>query len=163
MYTFKVGHALFHLLKHVKETSTVHGINVAVTSELVCVSIILFFFQAEDGIRDSSVTGVQTCALPIYRRIDNNNFSYTPGTFTFTTVNAFLADQASAFTANPSNTANRIFVNSIGAFVQDSWRLKPNFMLSLGLRYDWFGTPTEGASRFVVFDPSTISLVHSNN
>src|SRR5260370_40602929 len=27
-----------------------------------------FFFQAEDGIRDSSVTGVQTCALPIYFR-----------------------------------------------------------------------------------------------
>src|SRR5207237_5414387 len=26
-----------------------------------------FFFQAEDGIRDSSVTGVQTCALPISR------------------------------------------------------------------------------------------------
>ena len=24
-----------------------------------------FFFQAEDGIRDWSVTGVQTCALPI--------------------------------------------------------------------------------------------------
>src|SRR5262249_58259743 len=28
----------------------------------------LFFFQAEDGIRDWSVTGVQTCALPIFRR-----------------------------------------------------------------------------------------------
>src|SRR5437762_6162089 len=28
-----------------------------------------FFFQAEDGIRDTSVTGVQTCALPIYARI----------------------------------------------------------------------------------------------
>src|SRR5882762_154180 len=28
-------------------------------------SICFFFFQAEDGIRDSSVTGVQTCALPI--------------------------------------------------------------------------------------------------
>src|SRR5690625_2475286 len=26
----------------------------------------LFFFQAEDGIRDGHVTGVQTCALPIY-------------------------------------------------------------------------------------------------
>src|SRR2546430_17569332 len=25
-----------------------------------------FFFQAEDGIRDLTVTGVQTCALPIY-------------------------------------------------------------------------------------------------
>src|SRR5260370_3756785 len=29
-------------------------------------SLVFFFFQAEDGIRDSSVTGVQTCALPIY-------------------------------------------------------------------------------------------------
>src|SRR5438309_11471734 len=27
---------------------------------------VLFFFQAEDGIRDGTVTGVQTCALPIY-------------------------------------------------------------------------------------------------
>src|SRR5699024_11493762 len=30
------------------------------------VLVILFFFQAEDGIRDRNVTGVQTCALPIY-------------------------------------------------------------------------------------------------
>ena len=28
---------------------------------------IFFFFQAEDGIRDDLVTGVQTCALPIYQ------------------------------------------------------------------------------------------------
>src|SRR5690625_5400977 len=28
-------------------------------------SVLLFFFQAEDGIRDGHVTGVQTCALPI--------------------------------------------------------------------------------------------------
>src|SRR5437763_14052111 len=27
--------------------------------------LFFFFFQAEDGIRDTSVTGVQTCALPI--------------------------------------------------------------------------------------------------
>src|SRR5256885_10587863 len=30
-------------------------------------SVFFFFFQAEDGIRDYKVTGVQTCALPIYR------------------------------------------------------------------------------------------------
>src|SRR5712692_11058707 len=29
--------------------------------------LFLFFFQAEDGIRCGTVTGVQTCALPIYR------------------------------------------------------------------------------------------------
>src|SRR2546425_9461434 len=28
-------------------------------------SLLFFFFQAEDGIRDKLVTGVQTCALPI--------------------------------------------------------------------------------------------------
>src|SRR2546430_11337378 len=28
--------------------------------------LVFFFFQAEDGIRDLTVTGVQTCALPIY-------------------------------------------------------------------------------------------------
>src|SRR5699024_11248207 len=31
---------------------------------------VIFFFQAEDGIRDRNVTGVQTCALPIF--IDSN-------------------------------------------------------------------------------------------
>src|SRR2546430_13549517 len=35
------------------------------SAEHVC----LFFFQAEDGIRDLTVTGVQTCALPISRFI----------------------------------------------------------------------------------------------
>src|SRR5439155_4352730 len=32
----------------------------------VCFFCFFFFFQAEDGIRDGHVTGVQTCALPIY-------------------------------------------------------------------------------------------------
>src|SRR3712207_7607669 len=30
-----------------------------------------FFFQAEDGIRDIGVTGVQTCALPISKKTGN--------------------------------------------------------------------------------------------
>src|SRR6266487_5154349 len=32
---------------------------------LYCCSACFFFFQAEDGIRDGRVTGVQSCALPI--------------------------------------------------------------------------------------------------
>src|SRR5215813_15143538 len=31
-------------------------------------TLFIFFFQAEDGIRDADVTGVQTCGLPISRR-----------------------------------------------------------------------------------------------
>src|SRR5262249_58143446 len=58
--------------------------------------LVFFFFQAEDGIRDWSVTGVQTCALPIWggadrlgkggrlrrcarREIDGKRPQYTPG------------------------------------------------------------------------------------
>src|SRR5438034_6129943 len=33
---------------------------------IINIFIFFFFFQAEDGIRDHCVTGVQTCALPIY-------------------------------------------------------------------------------------------------
>src|SRR3546814_2424702 len=33
-----------------------------------CITVVCFLFQAEDGIREShQLTGVQTCALPIYK------------------------------------------------------------------------------------------------
>src|SRR2546422_6199145 len=35
------------------------------SSSIEMLDVIFFFFQAEDGIRDVAVTGVQTCALPI--------------------------------------------------------------------------------------------------
>src|SRR3989449_10749010 len=38
-----------------------------------------FFFQAEDGIRDVAVTGVQTCALPIFYAITPFNFTSIGG------------------------------------------------------------------------------------
>src|SRR5207237_6984905 len=43
------------------------GIYSVVSDETRNLYDFFFFFQAEDGIRDSSVTGVQTCALPISR------------------------------------------------------------------------------------------------
>src|SRR5207237_7852095 len=44
---------------------------------IVRVSFFIFFFQAEDGIRDSSVTGVQTCALPIFFSFEGFRFPST--------------------------------------------------------------------------------------
>src|SRR5690606_40898231 len=51
-----------------------------------------FFFQAEDGIRDFHVTGVQTCALPIWQQPSapptgtdgTTTVAGTPGTWAFT-------------------------------------------------------------------------------
>src|SRR2546430_4503343 len=48
---------------------------------MIVVSILViffFFFQAEDGIRDLTVTGVQTCALPIYSARDGSTISRPP-------------------------------------------------------------------------------------
>src|SRR5256885_5903654 len=50
-------------------TKNDHGDSTFNTSDLLAAlrrSRLFFFFQAEDGIRDYKVTGVQTCALPIY-------------------------------------------------------------------------------------------------
>src|SRR5438128_12685562 len=40
-----------------------------ISNNFIYCIILYFFFQAEDGIRDATVTGVQTCALPISNRI----------------------------------------------------------------------------------------------
>src|SRR2546426_3505619 len=49
----------------------------------------LFFFQAEDGIRDYKVTGVQTCALPISRTKKLSPDEIQRGTFTITNPGVF--------------------------------------------------------------------------
>ena len=42
------------------------GLVMLLDGKTVGVGHLGFFFQAEDGIRDVAVTGVQTCALPIW-------------------------------------------------------------------------------------------------
>src|SRR5256886_7796603 len=44
----------------------IRSLNLRFNYIFVHVIFFFFFFQAEDGIRDLTVTGVQTCALPIY-------------------------------------------------------------------------------------------------
>src|SRR5690606_40752675 len=60
-----------------------------------------FFFQAEDGIRDFHVTGVQTCALPI--------FPFTAVVFeeVDTVYNAYEQGRCDAVTSDTSQLASR--------------------------------------------------------
>src|SRR5258707_2681508 len=66
---------------------------------VLCDMIFCFFFQAEDGIRDIGVTGVQTCALPIctnwaqFSRLTGGVIGQPlamEGTFSFFLESAFL-------------------------------------------------------------------------
>src|SRR5438309_11875304 len=57
-----------------------------------------FFFQAEDGIRDGTVTGVQTCALPIFfslSLITDSAISFLPAWCTCASAGTDLACSAS--------------------------------------------------------------------
>ena len=95
-----------------------------------------------------------------FRRANSDNFSFTPGTFTFPSINAFIADQATGFTVTNTNRSNRTYGNSLGAFAMDTWKMAPTLTVTLGLRYDWYGTPTEAGGRFVVFNPTADALQH---
>src|SRR5262249_59813931 len=66
-----------------------------------------FFFQAEDGIRDWSVTGVQTCALPICVRVVGGNGGLD---------NPCTANAQTAVATDNANTGRRNrSIGSIGA------------------------------------------------
>ncbi len=95
---------------------------------------------------------------PEYYHVIADSFSATPGTFSFPSVTAFINDQANSFSSNASNRPARVRINSIGAFVQDSWKVASRLTLDLGVRYDWNGTPTEAENRFVIFNPVADSL-----
>jgi hypothetical protein len=97
-----------------------------------------------------------------FRRFIGDNFSQTAGTVTFSTTQNFINGLANSFTANPQNVTNRLFISSVSSFVQDSWKLRPNFTAELGFRYEWNGTPAEGGHRFVNFDPTTSSFIRVN-
>jgi hypothetical protein len=91
-------------------------------------------------------------------RQNSDNFSATPGTFSFPSVTAFLADQPSSFSSNTGNRSNRTYEDTFGLFLTDSWKITPTFTATLGIRYDYFGSPTEAEGRQVIFNIPTDSL-----
>jgi hypothetical protein len=91
------------------------------------------------------------------RRFYNNNFSKDTSRFIFSNVAAFIADNPSSYQLL-GFTDNRILSPTYDFFVEDSFKWRSNVTLQLGLRYDWYSTPSEADNRFVVFRPATVTL-----
>ena len=98
-----------------------------------------------------------------FRQFLNNNFRQGTGSFNFPTVAAFIAGTANSFSVTLGSQSSSIAEGALGFFVQDSYKVRPNLTLELGLRYEWNMTPTERYDRFILFDPATASLVRVND
>jgi hypothetical protein len=59
----------------------------------------------------------------------------TGGQFTFDTVDDFLASRPGGFLQR-FDTESRLSNDVVGVFVQDEWKVRPNFTLSMGVRWD---------------------------
>ena len=97
-----------------------------------------------------------------FRRYLVASFTGNIGTLTFTTsttpTSLFQTDQATVFSIQPNTVNSRIYDNSLGVFVQDNVKITHNFTLEAGLRYEWNGTPVEGANRLTIFNPANVTL-----
>jgi hypothetical protein len=107
-----------------------------------------------------------------FRKFYNNNFGTSIGSFGFASINDFLGvrpnapngpGRANAFTVTLGDTSNSLVQGALGFFVQDSFKLRPNFTIEVGLRYDWNISPSERYDRLVIFDPATSSLVRAGS
>jgi hypothetical protein len=104
-----------------------------------------------------------------FRRFLEASFADDTGTLTFatstgdtvgqpTSANIFANGLASGYTQTPQDVVFRAYVSALGFFIQDSYKVTPHLLVEAGLRWEWNGTPKEAENRFVLFEPSTVSL-----
>jgi Carboxypeptidase regulatory-like domain len=114
-----------------------------------------------------------------FRRFLGASFTSDPGTLTFANTPAvpatpttpaiplipgsvnFANDMATAYSVTPAQITSRVYINAMGLFIQDNFKLSPKLTLEYGFRWEWNGTPTEGGGRFVVFNAPSVSLIHA--
>jgi hypothetical protein len=93
-----------------------------------------------------------------FRRIMNDNFTSDIGLFNFPNLAAFQTGIGNSFTITLGDRPSDVRQNTVGLFLQDSFKASSEVTFDLGVRYDYIMGPTETEGRFVLFDPQTVSL-----
>ena len=92
-----------------------------------------------------------------YRRTHLNFFfnAFSRGQISFASFNDFLLGNGVSIIG--SGVFDRaVRSNDVGAFVQDDWKFNDRLTLNLGVRYDFYGFPTDTCGRFVNFLPEQL-------
>jgi len=85
------------------------------------------------------------------RQVFENTFR---GNLTFDSLTDFLEGNPSDGSHRRGDTLRHTFQNNHGFFLQDSYRFSPRLTLNLGLRWDYYGVPSERNDLFFGFDPA---------
>jgi Carboxypeptidase regulatory-like domain len=94
-----------------------------------------------------------------YRRYLVASFADNIGTLTYvSTPNNFEQDTATVFSVQPNTVSSRVYDTAVAGFIQDNFKLTSRLTLEYGARFEWNGTPVEGANRLVLFNPAGPSL-----
>jgi hypothetical protein len=110
-----------------------------------------------------------------FRRYLAASFTNNIGTLTYTTslststvsaaaaqaatqADLFEQDMATIFSVQPAPLSSRVYADAVGAFLQDNFKLNSRLTLEYGLRFEWNGTPVEGQNRFIIFNPTAVTL-----
>jgi len=90
-------------------------------------------------------------------------------TYSFANIQAFLADAPSQVAFNGDTTALSPFTGKSGftllhqvfyiGYVQDEWKIRPDFTMSYGLRYEYYSPLHESNDKVVWFDVPTGTLI----
>jgi Carboxypeptidase regulatory-like domain/TonB dependent receptor-like, beta-barrel len=91
--------------------------------------------------------------------VDSFNDINERGTINFGGLQDFLAGNVGGGVLTVGDTSRKAHQNSHALYIQDSYRLTRNFLMNLGVRWDYFGVIGEDQNRFSIYDPA-VGLVH---
>ena len=96
---------------------------------------------------------------------DVNGIPYVgfDGPYSHASLADFLLGDVTQATASVGDGSQNLRQNYYAGFLQDDWRLRPNFTINLGLRYEYFQTPYDISSKTAFFDPGVRDVVYSRD